>query len=193
MSDAAKEDRFAALYREFDAVPEGYFAEIAGGEVRVLPRPGPRHARAASKLGALLDGPFGFDADPPGGWVIIDEPDIRFGDDVRAPDLAGWRTERYAEPPSGPYVVAPDWICEVLSPTTARFDRAEKMPLYAEHQVAHLWLIDPAPQTLEVYRREGTLWLAIATYAGDQSVRAEPFQASEIDLGTLWRRPNVNS
>lgn len=191
MGDRALEDQFAELYREFENVTEGSFAEIAGGAVRVLPRPGGRHTRASSKLGVVLGGAFGFDAGPPGGWVLLDEPDIRFGDEVRVPDLAGWRAERYAEPESGPYVAAPDWICEVLSPSTTRFDRGEKMPLYASHEVTHLWLVDPVAETLEVYRREGRLWLALETFAGDTHIRAEPFEAVTIDLGSLWRRPDT--
>ncbi|MCC6875650.1 MAG: Uma2 family endonuclease [Sandaracinaceae bacterium] len=186
MSEAAKEDRFAALWRELEAVPEGYFAEIAGGEVRVLPRPGPRHARAASRLGGALDR---LEDDERGGWVILDEPDVKLGDDVRTPDLAGWRTERYVEPEHGPYTIVPDWICEVLSPSTARIDRAEKMPLYARHGVGHLWLIDPVAQTLEVYRRQHDLWIVVAVPSGGQKVRAEPFESLELDLSRLWHVP----
>lgn len=190
VTDRAESDAFECLWNELDAVPEGYFAEIVAGGVRVLPRPGPRHARAASKLGASLDGSFGFDGEGQGGWVLLHEPDLRIGDDLRSPDLAGWRTERFVAPAGrAPFTVAPDWVCEVLSPTTARYDRVEKMPLYARHGVQHLWLIDPEAKTLEVYRRQGELWLALATHAEDSRIHAEPFDAVELDLGPLWRLP----
>jgi len=189
MSDAAAKDRFEELYQRLDDVPEGYVAEIVASEIRVLPRPGPKHARATSRLDRRLGTEFDFDSDGPGGWVILVEPDIRFGEDLRAPDLAGWRIGRYREPGRGPHLIAPDWICEVLSPSTAQYDRAEKMPLYARHGVEHVWLIDPEPQTLEVYRRQGELWLLIGAHAGDANVRAEPFDAIELELGALWRTP----
>lgn len=134
---------------------------------------------------------FGWDSDEgPGGWVILDEPELRLGDEIRAPDLAGWRVERYEEPEDNPIRLVPDWICEVLSPTTARADRAEKMPLYAEHGVNHLWIIDPVMKTLEVYRREGTLWVVSSTHGEDDLVSAEPFREAALELAALWRLPN---
>lgn len=189
MSDAAQRDRFLELYRELDAMPDEVHAEIVAGEIVVLPRPRPSHVRVASRLGSRLETPFGFDSDGPGGWVILDEPEIRFASDLRVPDLAGWRVERYEEPDDPPYVVSPDWICEVLSPSTARTDRSEKLPLYARHGVAHVWLVDPAAETLEVYRRQGELWLLVGAHAGQAKVFAEPFDAIELDLGALWRTP----
>lgn len=105
---------------------------------------------------------------------------------MRVPDLAGWRTERFVAPENGPYVVTPDWICEVLSPGTVRTDRIEKMPLYAVHGVRHLWLLDPVAQTLEVYRLQDGSWMSVATYGGDAKVRAEPFDAIELNLTLVW-------
>lgn len=181
---------FDGLYDEYRGLPEGTKAEIVGGEVRVLPRPRPRHVRVSSTLGARLGRSFGWDSDTgPGGWVILDEPELRLGDELRAPDLAGWRVERYEEPEENPITLVPDWICEVLSPTTARVDRAEKMPLYANHGVGHLWIVDPLAQTLEVYRREGKQWVVVASYGADDQVQPEPFDAVPFDLGALWRLP----
>ena len=123
MSEPAPRSAFDALYAQYQALPDGTKAEIAEGEIRVMPRPRPRHVRAASVLGARLMRRFGWDSDDgPGGWVILDEPELRFGDEVRAPDLAGWRLERYAEPEDNPITPVPDWTCEVLSPNTARTD-----------------------------------------------------------------------
>ena len=189
MSDPAKRDTFCDLYRELEALPDEVRAEIVAGEITVLPRPRPKHVRVASRLGSRIEGPFGFDSDGPGGWVVLDEPEIRFADELRIPDIAAWRVERYVEPEDPPYVVRPDWICEILSPSTARTDRSEKLPLYARHGVPHVWLIDPETETLEVYRRQGELWLLVGAHAGNAKVCAEPFDAIELDLGALWRTP----
>lgn len=170
-------------------VPEGYVGELVAGEIIMHPRPDPPHVGAASDLGALLGSAFRFGIRGPGGWVILDEPRIRFGNDIRVPDLAGWLADRFVRPGSGPYRVSPDWICEVLSPSTARQDRAEKMPLYARHRVRHAWLLDAVAKTLEVYRLERGRWLLADTFAGDAKVHAEPFDAVELDLNDLWGPP----
>ncbi len=190
MSRPEPKDPFEALYARYRALGEGVRAEIVAGEIRTIPAPRPRHVRTASVLGIRLGGKFGFDSDDgPGGWVILDEPELRLGDEVRIPDLAGWRVERYQEPEDNPIELVPDWICEILSPSTARSDRKEKMPLYAAHGVGHLWIVDPALHTLEVYRREGELWVVAGNYEGDDQVAAEPFTEAALDLGALWRLP----
>jgi Uma2 family endonuclease len=187
---SARKVEFEALYARYRALPAGTKAEIVAGEIRMLPRPRPRHVRATSILGARLVRRFGWDADDgPGGWVILHEPELRLGEEVRAPDLAGWRVERYEEPEDNPITLVPDWICEVLSPTTARIDRVEKMPLYAEHGVDHLWIVDPVMKTLEVYRREGGLWVVCSSHGADDVVSPEPFDAVPFELGALWRLP----
>ncbi len=191
MVEVRAKTSFDELYASYCALPEGIKAEIVAGEIRVLPRPRPRHVRAATRLGTRLGRAFDWDADDdgPGGWVILIEPELRFGDEIRAPDLAAWRVERYEEAEDNPITQIPDWVCEVLSPTTARSDRAEKMPLYAEHGVDHLWIVDPAMKTLEVYRRQVALWVVASTHGEDDQVRAVPFDAVELDLGALWRVP----
>lgn len=188
---AAKRVSFEELWERLLDVPEEFLGEIVDGEVRLVPRPDPPHLRAAGRLGRLIGSSFDWDAGGPGGWVIFAEPRIRFGDELRIPDLAGWRVERYREPERGPFVDAPDWICEVLSPSTAADDRGAKMPLYARHAVGHLWIVDPLAKTLEVYRREGELWLALVTHGGDVCARIEPFDAVELDLSVLWRVPTA--
>ena len=141
-------------------------------------------------LGIRLGSRYGWDSsDGPGGWVILDEPELRFGDQIRIPDLAGWRVERYEEPEDNPIELIPGWVCEVLSPTTARLDRIEKMPLYAAHEVGHLWLIDPVMKTLEVYRREGRLWTTLSTHGDEQQAHPEPFGEVPLDVSALWRVP----
>lgn len=177
---------FDELWEALLDVPEGFIGEIVDGEIVETQRPDHPHVGATSDLGVLLGAWFRFGIGGPGGWVILDEPGIRFGDQLRVPDLAGWRADRFVAPESGPYVVVPDWICEALSPRTARADRTEKLPLYAQHGVRHVWLLDAVAQTLEVYRREGASWLLVATFGGGAKVRAEPFDAVELDLSMVW-------
>lgn len=123
----------------------------------------------------------------PGGWWILDEPELHLHGDVLVPDLAGWRRERMPEQPKTAYYeLSPDWVCEVLSPSTARVDRVLKVPSYARERVAHVWLVNPADQTFEVLRLDGESYRLIATHGGSASVRPEPFAAVELELGALW-------
>jgi hypothetical protein len=177
-----------ATHADIEAVPRNIIIEIIGGEFLTrLPR-APYHVESASGLGVLLGGPFRYGIGGPGGWRILDEPEIHLGQDVILPDLAGWRTERMPScPTTGYYGIAPDWICEVLSPPTEAHDRAEKMRVYARERVRYAWLVDPLLQTLEVFvlnaERE---WVLRGVYRDNARVRAEPFDAIELDLGLLW-------
>jgi Uma2 family endonuclease len=185
-----------ATLADLAAVPPPKVAELVRGVLQVMPRPAPRHAEASSNLEGELYGPFRRGRGGPGGWRILVEPELHFPDptapgeiDAVAPDLAGWRLERMPTlPEEAFFTVAPDWACEVLSPSTATFDRSEKMPLYARERVLHAWLIDPIAQMLEVYRlaSEGGLWTLLAVHRGAVKVRAEPFEAIELELGLLW-------
>jgi hypothetical protein len=179
--------RKPATYDDIVEVPDTKVSEIVSGELVVSPRPAFRHTLAGSGLGAEVCGKFQFGRGGPGGWWILDEPELHFGKDVVVPDLAGWRKERMPTVPEVPYhSLAPDWLCEVLSPSTETFDRVRKLPVYAAAGVGHLWLVNPALRTLEVMRLEQCQWLRVGTHAGDALVRAEPFQVAEIDLLLLW-------
>lgn len=176
-----------ATYEDLLQVPANKVAEIVDGELHVSPRPSPSHALASSRLGAELGGPFDRGRGGPGGWWILDEPEIHFGEDVVVPDLAGWRRERMAAlPEAAAFTLAPDWVCEVVSPSTERLDRARKLPLYARKSVPHLWLVNPLARTLEVYHLAEGRWVLLATHEGDAKVRAQPFDAVELELGALW-------
>lgn len=121
--------------------------------------------------------------------MILHEPELHFGEDVLVPDLAGWRRERMPEMPATAFTtLAPDWLCEVPSPSTARVDRGEKMPIYAREGVLHLWLVDPLAQTLEIFRLDGATYRLLSTVSGEASVRAEPFDAIALELAVLWAR-----
>ena len=186
------EEQRRATYADLLAVPSHKVAEIINGELRALPRPAPKHAQASSDLGVLLGGPFRFGLGGPGGWRILDEPEIHFGavglEDILVPDLAGWRLERLPELPQEAYfTLAPDWVCEILSPSTAADDRADKMPIYAREGIAYLWLIDPIARTLEIFKlgADGH-WILLGIHRGAARVRAAPFDAIELDLSPLW-------
>jgi Uma2 family endonuclease len=184
MADAARK---AATYEDVLAAPPHMVAEIVDGDLVLSPRPASRQGAAASTLGEELGPPFKRGRGGPGGWLIVDEPELHLGANVLVPDLAGWRRERMALLPDAPFLtMAPDWICEVLSPGSARFDRKKKMPLYGQEGVRDAWLVDPEEKTLEVYRLADARWSLLATYSDDERVRAEPFDAIELDLSILW-------
>lgn len=186
-----------AVEAAFEAVPPEMVAEIIDGQLHTMSRPGLRHGRAAIDLGSTLYSSFAKGIGGPGGWVIIIEPEIHLGPgpDKLVPDLAGWHLQRFpviSEDEDPVHIdVAPDWVCEILSPSTEVRDRIKKMRIYRREGVKHAWLIHPRNHTLEVYRLENGFWLQLGMFEGDQMVRVEPFEAIELDLKTLWgpRRP----
>ena len=184
----ARGDRPAG-YSDIEELPENVVGEIVDGELNVSPRPAPRHAVAASNLGATLNTRYRVRQSGSGstGWWILDEPELHLGEDVVVPDLAGWRVERMPAIPDGAaFTLAPDWICEVLSASTARFDRVKKLPIFARAGVRHAWLLEPALRTLEeLALKEGGWYLALSA-GGDDKVRAPPFDDVELDLAELW-------
>jgi len=181
--------RRRATYEDLLAVPDHLVAEILDGELHTTPRPAPRHAVASSGLGVDLGGPFDRGRGGPGGWWILVEPELHLGGDILVPDLAGWRRTRLLTIPETAYFeLAPDWICETVSPSTERIDRGKKLRIYAREGVSHAWLVNPIAETLEAYRLEQDRWLLLATHAGDVAARIEPFDAIELELWRLWGR-----
>lgn len=184
-----------AVEAAFQAVPDTMVAEILDGELHTMPRPARPHTNTASLLGGELHAPFRRGIGGPGGWVILDEPELHLGPkpDKVVPDLAGWRRERMPDAlgeGDAPYYydVAPDWVCEILSPTTEALDRGKKMRIYRREGVRHAWLINPINRTLEIYRLVNGLWVLLDTFEEDAVVRAEPFDAMELSLAVLWER-----
>ncbi len=168
-------------------VTDTMVAEIVDDELHASPRPALRHANVTSSLGVMIGGPFHHGRGGPGGWWILFEPELHFGRNVLVPDLAGWRRTRLPRLPDAAYCsVFPDWVCEVLSPSTAALDRSKKLAIYAREQVGHAWLVDPAARTLEVLRLEAGRWTILVTHAGSEVVRAEPFIEVELELASLW-------
>jgi len=184
MSTARKQ----ASYEDLVQLPSNVVGEILAGELVVSPRPASPHAHAASVLGMDLGSPFQRGRGGPGGWWILDEPELHLGPHVVVPDLAGWRRERLPEMPVDVpfFTLAPDWVCEVTAPSTAAVDRVRKMPIYAEAGVSFVWLVDPRERLLEAFKRDGARWLRIAAHSGDELARIEPFDAVELELAALW-------
>ena len=180
-------DEVHGVWDLYERVPEELRAEVIGGALIVEPRPAGDHAVAASSLGGELYGPFQRGRGGPGGWIILDEPELRLGGDAFSPDLAGWRRERLPNPQAmTSFTLAPDWICEVLSPSTEHRDRQEKMAAYARERVAWLWLLSPKKKCLEAYRLEGDGYRGLGEWADGAKARIAPFEAIELELSVLW-------
>ena len=177
----------AASYEDILSLPENVVGEIIDGELIVSPRPAPRHALASSFLGIGIGGPFGHGRGGPGGWIILDEPELHLAAQILVPDLAGWRRERMpALPDTAWFALAPDWACEVLSPATAIVDRTRKQDIYREHGVPWLWFVDPTARTIEVLSRAEHGWMVAGTFGGTGEARIPSFDAVAIDIGALW-------
>jgi Uma2 family endonuclease len=186
MSQAVRA-RKRATYADIEALPDHVVGEILAGDLYASPRPRLRHAQATGWVDRRLGPPFHEGRGGPGGWWILIEPELHLGEDVVVPDLAGWRRERLPVIPDAAYLeLAPDWVCETLSPSTERIDRGLKLRIYARERVSHLWLLNPETRTLEVLRLHGGDWVVAAVHTGETPVRAEPFDAVELDFKTLW-------
>lgn len=178
-----------ATYEDLRRVPDHFVAEILDGELLTTPRPALPHALAGVVLVADLNIAFQQGRGGPGGWWILYEPELHLGPDVVVPDLAGWKRDRVPTlPREAAMVEPPDWVCEIVSPATEATDRTRKLSLYARHSVNHAWLVNPLSQTLEVLRLEDGRWVLIATHAGDETVRAEPFEVLALELFRVWGR-----
>jgi len=177
-----------ARYNDLFVLPDNLVGEILCGKLYSHPRPTPRHALALSSLTEELVGPFSKRrGGGPGGWWILDEPELHLDSDILVPDLAGWRRERLPSIPATAWIdLAPDWVCEILSPATARIDRMLKMPLYATNGIAYCWLIDPSARTLEAFKLYNGQWLLQASFVDAAEVAVEPFDAVSFPLTSLW-------
>jgi Uma2 family endonuclease len=178
-----------ATYQDVLDAPEHMVAELIDATLYLSPRPGYAHSYVASALGAELIPPFHRGRGGPGGWLIIDEPELHLGLDIRVvvPDLAGWRGDRMSTvPDEHKFRIVPDWVCEVASKSTQKFDRTTKLGVYANAGVNHIWLVHPGMRTLEVMRLVDGNWLLVGIYKDGDRIRAEPFDAIELDLADLW-------
>jgi Uma2 family endonuclease len=187
MGDPAKR---RATYQDVLDAPPHKVAEIIDGELILSPRPAGPHSAAATALTEELGPPFKRGRGGPGGWIILYEPELHLESHILVPDLGGWRRETMNVVANEAYfTVRPDWVCEVLSPSTERFDRGAKLEIYAAAGVAHAWLVNPLQRTLEVLRLSAKTpkqWLSLGVFRDDARVRADPFEVFELELGVLW-------
>ena len=182
-----KGGRRRATYEDVLNAPEHKVAEIIDGVLYLSPRPALPHAGTTTTLLSELHGPFDRARSGPGGWRIFIEPELHLAEDVLVPDIGGWRRTRMPKSPTEAFAtLAPDWLCETLSPSTAKLDRTKQLVVYARERVPYVWFVDPKQQTLEVLALRGSSLVTRATYRGDDKVHAEPFEAVEIELAALW-------
>ena len=179
--------RSAATFADLEALPPHIVGEILFGNLVTHPRPHRRHGGAGAALGMLTGPPYQFGFGGPGGWVFVDEPELHLGPHIAVPDIGGWRRERMTEPAEqAHFEIAPDWICEVISPRTEKYDKGDKRRIYALHRVPYLWHLDPRARTLEVFRLQEQNWLLTHTFVDREEVCAPPFDAITFSLGLLW-------
>ena len=186
---ATKKAEFShrATYQDVLDAPPNTVAEIVSGTLHMSPRPAPRHTVASSRLGNRIGPPYDDGVGGPGGWWILDEPELHLGEDIVVPDLAGWRRERMPTiPEEGYFTLPPDWVCEILSPSTRALDQGMKRAIYAREGVPHLWFVEPDARTLESFELRDGQWLLLKTLTGNNSVSLPPFDAISFSLSSLW-------
>ena len=185
------EKRAPATYQDVLDAPPNMVAEVVYGALYTHPRPAMPHAWASSGLGSKLGEPFNFGRSGPGGWWIVNEPELHLGEDIVVPDLAGWRRERMPEFPDTAFCeLAPDWVCEVLSPSTRALDRGAKQSIYAREKIRHMWFVDPGAHSLEALELHDGRWGELARLTGSTTVSLPPFDAIQFSLGDLWATPS---
>ena len=176
-----------ATYADLEALPPNVIGQILYGVLHAHPRPAPRHGVAAGQLQTEVTNPFGRRTGGPGGWIFIVEPELHLGPHVVVPDIAGWKTERLTPFPIKAYIeTPPDWLAEILSPSTQAIDRTDKLSVYAEYGVQHCWYVDPIAKTLEVMELTSGKWLLLAALKDAAPVCQPPFEAHTFPLDNLW-------
>jgi Uma2 family endonuclease len=178
----------APTLADLDALPPGVVGEIIEGVLYTMTKPRARHQRTGLEIGSGLLGPFDHGQNGPGGWWIVGEPGIELPNTPEiSPDVAGWRRVRMPELPGDePIRVVPDWVCEILSPTTRRHDMLRKLPYYAKIGVPFLWLVDVEARVLTAHRLESTDWRIIGTYSEEAEARIAPFDAVPLNVAGWW-------
>ena len=190
-----------ATYQDVLGAPENMVAQLIDGELYLHARPVDPHVRASGKLYSAIDllydsnfdnddygdGDGDGDGDGPEEWAIMPEPELRLGKDVLVPDIAGWRVSKYPRNQANSFSeVVPNWVCEVLSPTTRHIDLGRKRDIYAREGVSHHWIVEPKERTLQVSELSGGKWLPISTLSDAERVSVPPFEKLNISLSRLW-------
>ncbi len=188
MTMAAQVTQRKATYADLEAVPPHLVAEILHGRLVTHPRPAPRHAIAATRLSTILSSVFDLGMSGAGGWVFMIEPELHLGEEITVPDIAAWKRTNFSELPETAWIeTPPDWVCEVISPSTERYNRTEKRQIYADAGVEHLWHVDTRTKLLEVFELSKGRWVLLKTWQeGSTKVRDRPFEATEFQIDLLW-------
>ncbi len=176
-----------ATYQDVLDAPPHKVAEVLDGCLLIRSRPAARHAWAISRLVRRLDRSFNPGGGGPGGWWIFRELELHLGGDIVVPHVVGWRHDTMTEFPNMAYcTIAPDWACEILSPSARRLDPRRKWDVYSREGVRHLWVIDPGNRTLETFELHEGHWALRASLAESESVSSPPFEAISFSLDLLW-------
>ncbi|WP_158623829.1 Uma2 family endonuclease [Corallococcus llansteffanensis] len=163
-------------HEEVQTLPHYLVGEALDGVLYISSPPTARSKGLTSLLGRA-----------PAGWWWTAAPRLLMGQDVLVPDLAGWVGGRPATMGPGAFIDhRPDWICEVLSPASAKLDLATKLPRYARAGIQHAWVINPVNHVLEVFRLDHERWVLKHAFVGEERVRAEPFEGVELALSPFW-------
>jgi Uma2 family endonuclease len=179
--------RTLATYADLEKVPPHLVAEIIHGVLETHPRPVGRHGVAQGALQGEIYNPYQRGRGGPGGWLFIPEPQLHLGAHVLVPDVAGWKRERLPDVPKTPGITtAPDWVCEVLSPATAKRDRGAKQAIYAEFGISYFWVVDPANRLIDAYQLVAGKWMLLGSVGGDDEVSLPPFEAARFTLDLLF-------
>ena len=189
MSAIAAKQYTTDLYGQLLDLPENQVGEIIHDQLYVQPRPSWLHGQAEGSIIAGLHTLYRRDGGKTDGWWIIPEPEIHFRRDqeVLVPDIAGWRKARLPTPPKDHRCeVIPDWVCEILSPSTEQKDRTIKMPLYARYHIPFLWLVHPILKTVEVFMLHQEQWQSVGVFSGDTQIVMPPFDTITLDLALWW-------
>jgi Uma2 family endonuclease len=163
-------------HEELRTLPHYLVGEALEGVIYVSSPPIARRKRLTTLLGRA-----------PKGWWWTPEPRLLLEEDLLVPDLAGWKAGRPATQAPGAFIDrVPEWICEVLTPATARLDLGTKLPRYARAGIQHAWVVNPVHRALEVFRQEQGRWILKQAFAGEERVRAEPFESLDFPLTPFW-------
>lgn len=182
------EARKRVTLSEFLSRDEGERIELVRGSVVEKASPSGEHSSAQGGIVRRVG--YTFDRKPggrwPGGWWFFVELNVQLGEELPRPDVCGYRRARLAQKPAGRVVtIAPDWVCEVLSPSNATIDRVEKLQTYFSAGVPHYWLVDPLEGSLEIFRRTDLAYALVQSAHRGQRLRPEPFDAMEFSVDEL--------
>jgi len=176
-----------ATYADLEQLPEHVVGELVDGVLRASPRPAVPHAHACTALTTELAARFERALGGPGGWRFLFEPELHLGDDVFVPDVAGWRIDTLPSLPVAPAITTvPDFIAEVASPSTARWDLRVKLPRYHNLGVGHVWIVRPLEHVVEAFRNAPDGWYLAGAFCDEPDARIEPFMAAPLDVRSWW-------